>query len=61
MDVPIDRPAAAVPAADVADVAVIADVKVLQGELAIISVYCPDQLQKFQDYKDSLKTAEVAG
>jgi hypothetical protein len=40
---------------------VIADVRFLQGELSIISVYCPDQLQKFQEYKDSLKTAEVAG
>jgi hypothetical protein len=40
---------------------VIADTRFLQGELAIISVYCPDQVQKFQEYKDSLKTADVAG
>ena len=31
------------------------------GELAITSVYCPDQVRKFQEYQDSLKTAEVAG
>jgi hypothetical protein len=40
---------------------VLADTRFLQGELAIISVYCPDQLQEFQQYKDSLDTAEVAG
>jgi len=31
------------------------------GELAIISVYCPDQLQAFQEYRDRLDTAEVVG
>jgi hypothetical protein len=40
---------------------VIADTRFLQGELAIISVYCPEQLQKFKEYKDNLKSAEVAG
>lgn len=40
---------------------VIADTRFLQGELAIISVYCPEHLQKVQEYRDSLKTAEVAG
>jgi hypothetical protein len=40
---------------------VIADTRFLQGELAIISVYCPEQLQEFQEYKDNLDTAEVAG
>jgi hypothetical protein len=40
---------------------VIADTRFLQGELAIISVYCPEQLQDFQEYKDSLETADVAG
>ena len=40
---------------------VIADVRILQGQLAIISVYCPDRVAEFQEYKDSLKTAEVAG
>jgi len=36
------------------------DHQVLQGELAIISVYCPDELQKFQEFKDRLETAEMA-
>ena len=40
---------------------VIADTRFLQGELAIISVYCPDQLDDFQQYRDSLDTADVAG
>lgn len=40
---------------------VIADTRFLQGELAIVSVYCPEHLQKIQDFRDSLKTAEVAG
>ena len=40
---------------------VIADTRILQGRLAIITVYCPDHLQKFQEYKDNLKSAEVAG
>ena len=39
----------------------IADVRILQGQLAIITVYCPDQLQKFQEYRDSLKTSDAAG
>ena len=40
---------------------VIADTRILQGELAIVSVYCPDRLEEIQEYKDSLDTAEVAG
>jgi hypothetical protein len=40
---------------------VIADSRFLQGELAIVSVYCPERLQEIQDFRDSLKTAEVAG
>ncbi|MFL6128456.1 MAG: hypothetical protein ACJ73E_05265 [Mycobacteriales bacterium] len=40
---------------------VIADTRFLQGELAILSVYCPDQLGKVKEYVDSLRTGEVAG
>ena len=40
---------------------VIADTRLLQGQLAIITVYCPEHLQKFQEYKDNLKSAEVSG
>jgi hypothetical protein len=40
---------------------VIADTRFLQGELSIVSVYCPEHLQKIQDYRNSLDTAEVAG
>jgi hypothetical protein len=39
---------------------VIADKKVVKGQLLIIKVYCPDQLQKFQEFVDSLKFADVA-
>jgi len=38
---------------------VLADTRFLQGQLAIISVYCPDHLQEFQEYKDRLNSAEV--
>jgi hypothetical protein len=40
---------------------VIADGRVLEGQLAIISVYCPDELEEFQELQDRLETAEVAG
>ncbi|GAA2024768.1 hypothetical protein GCM10009839_23330 [Catenulispora yoronensis] len=35
---------------------VIADHKALAAEALVISVYCPDHLQKFQDKLDDLKT-----
>jgi Tfp pilus assembly protein FimT len=37
---------------------VIVDNKVLQGQLAIIEVYCPDELEEFQQFVDSLETTE---
>ncbi len=40
---------------------VIADGRVLKGELLIIKVYCPDELAGFQELVNSLKTANVAG
>ena len=40
---------------------VIADNKVVRGQLAIMKVYCPQYLQRFQEVVDDLKTANVAG
>lgn len=40
---------------------VIADSKVVQGELAIIAVYCPDRLSDFEEFVDDLRTAELTG
>ena len=40
---------------------VIADTRILQGQLAIVSVYCPEHLENIQEYRDSLGTAEVTG
>lgn len=39
---------------------VIADSRVLQGQLLIIEIYCPDQLEEFREFADSLKTGDVA-
>ena len=39
---------------------IIADNKVLQGQLAIIEVYCPDELDDFQEFVDSLETTDSA-
>lgn len=41
---------------------IIADSRVVQGELAIIKVYCPDELPDFQEFVDGLKLDDsVAG
>jgi Tfp pilus assembly protein FimT len=40
---------------------IIAESRLLQGQLRIISVYCPDELDDFQDFVDSLKTTETNG
>jgi Tfp pilus assembly protein FimT len=40
---------------------VIADNRVLQGQLLIIEVYCPDELAEFQQFVDSLETADLNG
>ncbi len=37
---------------------VIVDNKVMKGQLAIIKVYCPDELDKFQQFVDSLETTD---
>lgn len=39
---------------------VIADTKVVRGQLLIIKIYCPDELDDFQAYVDNLKTDDVA-
>ncbi|RSM69602.1 hypothetical protein DMB66_11490 [Actinoplanes sp. ATCC 53533] len=39
---------------------VIADNKVLQGQLLAIKVYCPEELEKFTAVVDGLKYADVA-
>lgn len=40
---------------------VIADSRVLRGQLLIIEIYCPDELEEFQQFVDSLETDDVAG
>ena len=40
---------------------VIADNRVVQGQLLIIEVYCPDELAEFQQFVDSLETADLNG
>ncbi len=40
---------------------VIADSRVVQGQLLIIKIYCPDELADFQEFVDDLKTDGVAG
>ena len=39
---------------------VIADSRVLKGQLLIIQVYCPDELEDFQKFVDDLETDDVA-
>jgi hypothetical protein len=38
---------------------VITDDRLLAGQLAVISVYCPDEFQKVKQYVDDLKTGDV--
>ena len=40
---------------------VIADSRVVQGQLLIIEIYCPDELDDFKEFVDDLKTDDVAG
>ena len=39
---------------------VLVDNKVFRGQLAIIEVYCPDELEDFQEFVDSLETTDSA-
>jgi hypothetical protein len=38
---------------------IIADNRVVQGQLLMIKVYCPDELEEFADFIDDLKYADV--
>ncbi|MGA6161406.1 hypothetical protein [Amycolatopsis magusensis] len=38
---------------------VIADSRILEGELAIVTIYCPDQLAEFEEFVDDLRTADL--
>ena len=40
---------------------VIADSRVVQGQLLIIQIYCHDELDDFKDFVGDLKTDDVAG
>ena len=40
---------------------IIADAKVFKGQLLAIQIYCPDELPRFQQMVEKLKTAPVAG
>jgi hypothetical protein len=39
---------------------VIADRRMLEGQLLIIKIYCPDELEDFQKFVDDLKSGDVA-
>jgi Tfp pilus assembly protein FimT len=39
---------------------VIADSRVVQGQLLIIEIYCPEELEDFKGFVDDLKTDDVA-
>ena len=38
---------------------VIADSRVVKGQLAVIEVYCPDELEDFKNYVSDLKYDDV--
>jgi hypothetical protein len=40
---------------------VIADSRVFKGQLLIIEIYCPDELDDFKQFVEDLKTGDVAG
>lgn len=40
---------------------VIADSRVLQGQLLIIEIYCPDELDEFREFVEDLETDDVTG
>jgi len=40
---------------------VIADSRAVKGQLLIIKIYCPKELEDFQEFVDDLKTDDVAG
>jgi Tfp pilus assembly protein FimT len=40
---------------------VIADSRVVQGELMVIKIYCPQELEEFQEFVNSLKLSDTTG
>lgn len=40
---------------------VVADSRVFQGQMLIIEIYCPDELDDFNEFVDDLETDDVAG
>lgn len=38
---------------------IIADRKVVEGQLAIITIYCPEHLSEFEEFVDELRTADL--
>ncbi len=40
---------------------VVADSRVFQGQMLIIEIYCPDELDDFNEFVNDLKTDDVAG
>ncbi|MFJ9390515.1 hypothetical protein ACIRON_16945 [Nocardioides sp. NPDC101246] len=40
---------------------VVADSRVFQGQKLIIEIYCPDELEEFNEFVDDLETDDVAG
>ena len=40
---------------------VIADTRIVAGQLAAIEVYCPDELEDFRQYVDDLRSEQVTG
>ena len=40
---------------------VIADSRVLRGQLLIIEIYCPEELEEFREFVEDLETDDVAG
>lgn len=40
---------------------IIADSRVVKGQLLIIEIYCPDELDDFRNFVDDFKTGDVAG
>ena len=40
---------------------VIADSRVVKGQLLIIEIYCPDELEDFRQFVDDFKTDDVTG
>lgn len=40
---------------------VVADNSVVEGQLLIIEIYCPDEAAEFEEFTDTLETADLSG